>query len=123
MSILYFLTDLTEFYISFCIEIPVFVDSPQDVLLSTGSNFTLTCNATGVPFPQLAWYKDGVLLTASIPGRLDVQTNEISVYNVTLSDQGVYSCVASNAAGSSLANAMVDIISKLKLQMGKLSHL
>ena len=64
-----------------------------------------------------------MLLAASIPGRLDVQTNEISVYNVSLSDQGVYSCVASNAAGSSQADAAVDVISKLDLQMGKLLHL
>lgn len=98
------------------------MDSPKDLLLSTGSNFTLTCNATGVPVPQLAWYKDGVLLAASVPGSIDVLTNVIMVYNATLIDQGVYSCVATSAAGSTQADAVVGIISKFKFGIRNKCH-
>lgn len=60
----------------------------------------IECDAQGLPFPKITWYKDGSIISLSSAhftysggGRyLDIQ-------NVLTSDSGWYECLAENVAG------------------------
>lgn len=45
---------------------------------------------------------------------IQILTNEITVTDATLNDDGVYTCQASNTAGTAQAQAVVDIIRKIQ---------
>ena len=66
-----------------------------------GSLVTLTCEARGVPPPTLTWLKDGQPLSLHRNLLLDGRETRLQLPDVAPSDGGLYSCVASNQAGSS----------------------
>ena len=70
-----------------------------------GQSFTITCNVTGKPAPQVNWFKDGVLLIASssvqiqtmdINGNNLTKTSTLTISSVEDSHEGVYSCTGTN---------------------------
>ena len=73
-------------------------------------NVSFKCQAVGEPVPDISWYFNGVMINVSdnsskymIKSRsLNVTTTEntLTVYNVTLFDVGVYTCIASNVIGN-----------------------
>uniref|UniRef100_A0A672JP42 Ig-like domain-containing protein n=1 Tax=Salarias fasciatus TaxID=181472 RepID=A0A672JP42_SALFA len=75
-------------------------------LLSMGETLTLECRASGVPTPQLSWLKDGVPLKGS--------DTRLQLPDVAPSDAGLYSCVASNQAGSSTKSFNLTVLGKAK---------
>ena len=76
------------------------------------ANFS--CQAVGEPLPDITWYLNGVMINVSdnidkyttVSRSLNITTieNTLTVYNVTSSDVGVYSCIATNIAGSDISN-------------------
>ena len=66
----------------------------------------LTCQAVGEPVPDISWYFNDVMINVSdnsskymIMSRLLNMTtteNTLTVYNVTSSDVGTYTCKSSN---------------------------
>lgn len=73
----------------------------EQVVVVLGSSVTLTCEARGVPPPTLSWLKDGQPLSLHRNLLLDGQETRFLLSDVGPSDGGLYSCVASNQAGSS----------------------
>ncbi|XP_067838444.1 ADAMTS-like protein 1 [Heptranchias perlo] len=74
----------------------VSVDVGSVVKAMLRANITIQCQVDGVPEPRVTWTKD--------MGRLDANTQHfqngsLSIINVTLANQGLYSCQASNALG------------------------
>ena len=69
----------------------------------------LTCQAVGEPVPDISWYFNGVMINVSdnsskymiISRSLNITTtkNTLTVYNVTSSDVGTYTCNATNVVG------------------------
>ena len=98
---------LCSFY--FNVELPVITVAPEDTTVNEGSSFSLTCNYTGVPSPSATWYKDNVQLV-SVPGKIEVLTNQISVYSSEEENEGTYKCSIENEAGTAEAEATVDVI-------------
>ena len=70
----------------------------------------LVCQAVGEPVPDISWYFNGVLINVSgnsskymiMSRSLNITTTEntLTVYNVTLSDVGTYTCNATNIVGN-----------------------
>ena len=52
------------------------VDNPIDTIHFAGGSINLTCTIFGVPYPEVVWFKDGILLE---------ENDRISISNVTLS--------------------------------------
>ena len=89
---------------------------PSSILLPSqpafvGSNITLLCNPNdgqnGTTITSYQWVKNGVVLTDG--GRVTGSTQStLSIVSVTLQDQGVYQCSATNVDGvtSSLSNTL-----------------
>uniref|UniRef100_A0A8B9JKN2 Cell adhesion molecule-related/down-regulated by oncogenes n=1 Tax=Astyanax mexicanus TaxID=7994 RepID=A0A8B9JKN2_ASTMX len=78
-----------------------------------GSVVTLTCEAHGVPPPTLTWLKDGRPLHFSHNQLPDGQETRFQLPAVGRSDAGLYSCVASNPAGSSTKTFNLTVLGTL----------
>ena len=93
---------------------PVFTKVPIDVTVKTGSMARLECAADGRPAPEIAWQKDGGHdFPAARDRRMHVQSTDEHVFfitNVKTVDEGVYSCTASNEAGTIVANASLSVL-------------
>jgi hemicentin len=89
-------------------DIPSIVNPLSDIQMAQYGNLTLSCNATGVPIPTIKWYKDNVLV---VPSNAVVFTGfQLTIYNISLNDEGNYSCAVTNQAGSDQSAANIDII-------------
>ena len=85
-------------------------------------SITFLCQAVGEPVPDIGWYFNGLMINVSdnsskymIMSRLLSTTtteNTLTVYNVTSSDVGTYSCNATNAVGYDSSNGHLQINSK-----------
>jgi len=83
-----------------------------------------TCQVTGEPVPSISWYFNGVMIDVSDTGKymiistsLNTTTteNKLTVYNVTSSDVGTYTCNASNIIGYDKTSGILTINGKLIL--------
>ena len=81
--------------------------SAVDIVL--GSNITLTCTSSGSPPDTFTWMimKDGVLVTQSTDITTVTYTSTTAVFNssytisnVSISDNGTYTCIVTNPIGT-----------------------
>ncbi|RXN18375.1 hemicentin-2 isoform X1 [Labeo rohita] len=87
----------------------------EQVAVVQGSSVTLTCEARGVPPPTLSWLKDGQPLSLHRNLLLDGQETRFLLSDVGPSDGGLYSCVASNQAGSSTKTFNLTVLEPPKI--------
>ncbi|CAH1784097.1 unnamed protein product [Owenia fusiformis] len=92
---------------------PVFTKKPVDVTVKAGSTARLECAAKGSPGPEIAWQKDGGDdFPAARERRMHVMPEDdvFFIVEVKSSDEGTYSCTATNAAGSIIVNATLTVL-------------
>ena len=75
------------------ITVPVISPQPVPQTVNVGDTANLVSGASGIPAPGLQWYKNGIGLPGQTAGTL-------TIANAQGSDIGLYSLVATNAAGS-----------------------
>ncbi len=83
---------------------PQFADQPLDADLCVGGFLTLYANASGTPAPTFQWRKNG----SNIPG---ATSTTFTISGVSLTDQGTYTCVATNSCGSATSEPAVVTVS------------
>ncbi|XP_028312888.1 hemicentin-1 [Gouania willdenowi] len=91
------------------------VEPVEPVTVVQGSLVTLTCEARGIPPPTLSWMKDGQPLSLHRNLLLDGEETRLQLPDVAPSDAGLYSCVASNQAGSSTKSFNLTILEPPKI--------
>ncbi|KAA8592798.1 hypothetical protein FQN60_018253 [Etheostoma spectabile] len=91
------------------------VEPVEPVTVVRGSLVTLTCEARGVPPPTLTWLKDRQPLSLHRNLLLDGQETRLQLPDVAPSDAGLYSCVASNQAGSSTKSFNLTVLEPPKI--------
>ncbi|XP_067377843.1 hemicentin-1 isoform X1 [Channa argus] len=91
------------------------VEPVEPVTVVQGSLVTLTCEARGVPPPILTWMKDSQPLSLHRNLLLDGQETRLQLPDVAPSDAGLYSCVASNQAGSSTKSFNLTVLEPPKI--------
>ena len=86
---------------------PVFIKNPESKAKKEGSNVTFSCNATGNPAPTFSWTKDGLAITSSDNPRISLSLNnkKLTITNLTKTDGGEYTCVATNSVKTIKSNA------------------
>ncbi|XP_022080958.1 leucine-rich repeats and immunoglobulin-like domains protein 3 [Acanthaster planci] len=93
---------------------PSFTLTPKESEVRVGGTARLECSATGDPNPVIAWQKDGGDdFPAARERRFQVMDEESETFyisNVKVSDVGMYSCTATNAAGTISANATLTVL-------------
>ncbi|XP_054704630.1 hemicentin-2 isoform X1 [Grus americana] len=80
-------------------EPPALKPLPGMVMVMVNTSTVLSCEATGVPRPELTWQKDGVGITRG--PRLKVLPNgQLHLLRASPGDAGTYLCVARNPSGT-----------------------
>ena len=73
-------------------------------------NGSFSCQSVGEPVPDISWYFNDIMINDSdnsskymiVSRSLNITTTEntLTVYNVTSSDVGTYTCTATNTVGN-----------------------
>ena len=79
--------------------------TPVGVVYDEGDNVTFSCSAEGGPENTLQWLKDGEDFGSVICG----SENNLTLTSITIDDGAVYTCEASNAAGTGSASVSLNI--------------
>jgi len=87
-------------------------------------SITFTCQATGVPLPNITWYFNNTKLVfpntkyemnLTIVNSTTVSSN-LTVHDVASSDVGLYMCLASNGAGNANVSGVLTMSGNYKMQ-------
>ena len=90
---------------------PEIVADVSDSVTNETYPAVFTCQVTGEPAPNISWYFNGVMIDVSDTSKYMIMStsintttteNKLTVYNVTSSDVGTYTCNATNIIGRSL---------------------
>ena len=102
--------------------IPSINNSINNEIINQNENVTFLCQAVGEPVPDISWYFNGAMINVldnsskyMIMSRsLNITTTEntLTVYNVTSSDVGTYTCNSSNFIGSVISSEILTVTSK-----------
>ena len=97
----------------------------DDEITDWEENVTFLCQAVGEPVPDISWYFNDVMINLSdnsskymiVSRSLNITTTEntLTVYNVTSSDVGTYTCNASNIIGSITSSGILSVTSKIEI--------
>ena len=108
-------------FISFTV-IPSIENLINDQISNQGENVIFLCQSVGEPVPDISWYFNGVMINVSdnsskymiVSRSLNITTTEntLTVYNVTSSDVGTYTCNSSNIIGSVTSSRILTVTSK-----------
>ncbi|XP_056357702.1 contactin-4 isoform X2 [Oenanthe melanoleuca] len=79
-----------------------------DVRAALEERVAWECRASGRPKPSYRWLKDGEPLLPQ--GRVQLEQGSLTIANVSLSDAGMYQCVAENRHGAILASAELSVV-------------
>ncbi|GFT96761.1 fibroblast growth factor receptor 4 [Nephila pilipes] len=81
------------------------------VVKPAGTTAVLKCPADGYPVPEITWYKNHKLLKKD--DRIRFQRWSLKLEHVTVSDDGVYTCVVSNSEGRIDFNFTVEVVERV----------
>ena len=93
-----FISKLTLFF-SLADE-PYFASSPESVEAFEGSKIILTCKAISEPPSRIVWKKYDEAVDLDNERIFQTIQGSLIITDVSLSDEGVYSCKAANELGS-----------------------
>ncbi|XP_063796284.1 hemicentin-1 isoform X2 [Pseudophryne corroboree] len=86
-------------------SILVYIDAPvvrvfqKEMLVAAETETMMQCETTGVPKPQVHWFKGDVKLSTSSRMSIDDHLGTLRIKTTLYSDEGEYTCVAINEAG------------------------
>ena len=103
-----------------CIVIPSIESSISNEIRNQNENITFLCQAVGEPVPNISWYFNDINVSDNnnkymiMSRSLNITTTEntLTVYNVTSSDVGTYTCNYSNIIGSTTRSGILTVTSK-----------
>uniref|UniRef100_A0A673WWG1 Contactin 4 n=1 Tax=Salmo trutta TaxID=8032 RepID=A0A673WWG1_SALTR len=87
---------------------PHLIEKPEDVQKPIDDSLVWECKATGKPKPSYRWMKNGENMESL--ERIQVADGALSISRLTLSDIGMYQCVAGNKHGEVYSNAELRVI-------------
>ncbi|KAL0901988.1 hypothetical protein ABMA27_007123 [Loxostege sticticalis] len=93
-------------------EYPTFIRRPEEAVVLQRRTVRIEARVTGVPYPDIKWYKDWQPLAAST--RIKIQfiepdTTVLTIHDAILKDEGLYSVSARNVAGAVSSSAMLHV--------------
>ncbi|XP_072946516.1 cell adhesion molecule Dscam2-like [Epargyreus clarus] len=100
----------TELYIKVA---PKWQEEPSNSSLLLGRRGTVSCSASGYPQPQVHWMKKDAILGTWQPvlelaggGILSLPNGTLVIEEVSLTDEGLYSCNVENGVGTPLSKTV-----------------
>uniref|UniRef100_A0A8C1Z5P2 receptor protein-tyrosine kinase n=1 Tax=Cyprinus carpio TaxID=7962 RepID=A0A8C1Z5P2_CYPCA len=86
---------------------PVLLRNLSDHSVNVSNSVTLHCPARGIPFPRITWYKDQRKLQQVSGIMLFPEEGTLHIDRITVEDQGLYTCEATNERGSVESSAHI----------------
>ncbi|XP_031553550.1 peroxidasin homolog [Actinia tenebrosa] len=83
---------------------PSILVGPKSATVTQHSNVSFTCNASGLPVPDIKWSGEPGLGANHV-----IQGKTLWLVNTSLSDDGVYTCTASSVLGSVRKSAVLTV--------------
>ncbi|XP_051803642.1 hemicentin-1 [Acanthochromis polyacanthus] len=90
-------------------ESPVVTVALSEILIGIGETTVMACSASGVPQPEIWWYKGDIRLHSSSLLEVDTLGGTMTIKETQKADAGGYTCVAVNAAGTSSGKISLDV--------------
>ncbi|XP_061569530.1 vascular endothelial growth factor receptor 1 [Cololabis saira] len=96
------------------LEPPVLLNNLTDSTVNVSTSVTLSCPSRGVPPPVVTWYKDERALQQGSGIVISAEDGTLHIDRITVEDQGLYTCQATNERGSaeSAAHIWVNSVSE-----------
>ncbi|CAK6971319.1 hemicentin-1 [Scomber scombrus] len=91
------------------IESPVVTVALSEILIGIGETTVMACSASGIPQPEIWWYKGDVQLHSSSLLDTDTLGGTLTIKRTQEVDAGDYTCVAVNDAGTSSGKISLDV--------------
>lgn len=90
---------------------PLFTEYLQDVVLQEGSKCQLKARVSGIPTPQITWFKDGVPVRNNSDYKADFQNGlcTLTIEETFVDDSANWSVRASNPAGYAESHAKLTV--------------
>ncbi|XP_029955833.1 vascular endothelial growth factor receptor 1 isoform X3 [Salarias fasciatus] len=89
------------------LEPPVLIHNLTDCTVNASSSVTLSCPSQGVPTPTVTWYKDERALLQGSGIVMSAVDGTLHIDRITVEDQGLYTCQATNERGSAESSAHI----------------
>ncbi|KAM9712753.1 vascular endothelial growth factor receptor 1 isoform 1-T1 [Menidia menidia] len=89
------------------LEPPVLLSNLTDCTVNVSSSVTLSCPSQGVPPPTITWYKDGHALLQGSGIVISAEDGTLHIDRITVEDQGLYTCQATNKRGFAESSAYI----------------
>ena len=88
---------LTLYFVTLPVPLTVIAVPPTGRYVNVGDSATFTCNASGVPTPNIIWYRDGKQINSSHYeiSSITASSSQLTINNVSHADHGYYVCRAS----------------------------
>lgn len=80
-----------------------------------GSAQTLPCEASGIPTPNITWFRNAVPLALSTRQYTVREDGSLLISSVGIDDTGMFQCVAANAAGEDSQYTWLKVKSKFSI--------
>ncbi|CAG5863670.1 unnamed protein product [Menidia menidia] len=91
------------------LESPKVTVPTSEILSGIGATTVMACSASGIPQPEIWWYKGDVQLQSSSLLEVDRFGGTLTIKQTQNVDAGDYTCLAVNAAGSSSGKISLDV--------------
>ncbi|XP_035475654.1 vascular endothelial growth factor receptor 1 isoform X2 [Scophthalmus maximus] len=89
------------------LEPPALRNNLTDCTVNVSSSVTLSCPSQGIPPPTIAWYKDEHALAQGSGIVISPEGGTLHIDRITVEDQGLYTCQATNERGSAESSAYI----------------
>ncbi|ESO95847.1 hypothetical protein LOTGIDRAFT_144501 [Lottia gigantea] len=75
------------------------INSNPNVIVNTTA--VVNCPVSGIPTPEILWYRNGVLLDSNINRRFEILADgrQLRIHSAKVKDRGRYTCSSRNRAG------------------------
>ncbi|NXC61674.1 HMCN1 protein, partial [Aleadryas rufinucha] len=91
------------------IEGPTLTIVQSEILVGLGDTTVMECKTTGIPTPQVKWFKGDLELRASAFLIIDTHRGLLKIQETQELDAGDYTCVATNEAGRAAGKITLDV--------------
>ncbi|XP_074858281.1 hemicentin-1 isoform X2 [Carettochelys insculpta] len=100
---------------------PVIKPHSKENIVAVDKSAMLQCEVEGYPVPEITWHKEGQQITESFRLRI-LSTGALQIAFVQPGDTGLYTCVATNVAGSSSSNMELIVHIPPKIRNSEVQH-
>ncbi|RUS90390.1 hypothetical protein EGW08_001885 [Elysia chlorotica] len=93
---------------------PKFIETFKDTPVVEGEALTLTCCVTGLPRPEITWFRNDseIEKSPSLVMKHEDEMVKLKIPATKMEQDGLYRCVATNSAGTDSCEARVDVQGK-----------